>query len=343
MKLVRFLLFPFAVLYDLITTIRSFFFDVGIFKQTSFKIPVIVVGNLSVGGTGKTPQVEYLVRLLKDAYKVAILSRGYKRKTKGFVLLDEVHSAEDVGDEPLQYFKKFNNINVAVDANRVEGIKKLLEDTSPEVILLDDAFQHRKVKGSFYILLTKYNDLFVDDFLLPTGNLRESRSGAKRADVILITKCPANLDNIQQEKIKNKLKKYYKEIFFTTISYADKLSGNKEISIDELTEHEVLLVTGIANPKPLTAFLTEKDIAFQHLKFPDHHYFSLTDIQTIQQKFEAINFSKKIILTTEKDYVRLEKKLKEISFISIETTFLDTTNISFNSLIQNHIQQSQRC
>ena len=343
MKLVRFLLFPFAVLYDLITTIRNFFFDVGIFKQTSFKIPVIVVGNLSVGGTGKTPQVEYLVRLLKDAYKVAILSRGYKRKTKGFVLLDEVHSAQDVGDEPLQYFKKFNNINVAVDANRVEGVKKLLEDTSPEVILLDDAFQHRKVKGSFYILLTKYNDLFVDDFLLPTGNLRESRSGAKRADVILITKCPANLDNIQQEKIKNKLKKYYKEIFFTTIFYADKLSGNKEISIDELTEHEVLLVTGIANPKPLTAFLTEKDIAFQHLKFPDHHYFSLTDIQTIQQKFEAINFSKKIILTTEKDYVRLEKKLKEISFISIETTFLDTTNISFNSLIQNHIQQSQRC
>ncbi|QNM86990.1 tetraacyldisaccharide 4'-kinase [Polaribacter pectinis] len=343
MKLVRFLLFPLAVLYDLITSIRNFFFDVGIFKQTTFKMPVIVVGNLSVGGTGKTPQIEYLVRLLKDAHKVAILSRGYKRKTEGFVMLNETHSAEDVGDEPLQFYKKFKKINVAVDANRVEGIKKIIATKSPEIILLDDAFQHRKVKGSFYILLTKYNNLFVDDFLLPTGNLRENRSGANRADVIVVTKCPKELDKNQQENIKKKLQKYKKEIYFTTISYAEKLSGSRQILIEELKDYQVLLVTGIANPKPLTDFLSDKKVNYQHLKFADHHHFSSTEINAIQQKFDAINSNRKIILTTEKDFVRLEGRLNEVSFLGIETTFLDVTSTSFNLLIKSHVQQNQRC
>ena len=190
MKVLRFILFPFAILYDFVTRIRNFFFNTGIFHQTSFKTPVIVVGNLSVGGTGKTPQIEYLIRLLKNNFKTAVLSRGYKRETKGFVLLNENHVAIDVGDEPLQYFQKFKNIDVAVCANRVKGITNLIKSNTPEVILLDDAFQHRKVKGSFYILLTKFDDLFMDDFLLPMGRLRESREGAKRADVILVTKCP---------------------------------------------------------------------------------------------------------------------------------------------------------
>ena len=193
MKLVRFLLFPFSVLYDLITSIRNFFFNIGIFKETNFNTPIIVVGNLSVGGTGKTPQIEYLIKLLKDVYKVAVLSRGYKRKTTGFVFVNNEHTANDVGDEPLQYFKKFKDISVAVNENRVEGVINLEKQQSPEVVLLDDAYQHRKIKGSFYILLTKYNDLFTDDFLLPTGNLRESRAGANRTDVIIVTKCPENL------------------------------------------------------------------------------------------------------------------------------------------------------
>jgi tetraacyldisaccharide 4'-kinase len=175
MKVLRFILFPFAILYDFITRIRNFFFNTGIFHQTSFKTPVIVVGNLSVGGTGKTPQIEYLIRLLKNNFKTAVLSRGYKRETKGFVLLNENHLAIDVGDEPLQYFQKFKNIDVAVCANRVKGIANLIKSNIPEVILLDDAFQHRKVKGSFYILLTKFDDLFMDDFLLPMGRLRESK------------------------------------------------------------------------------------------------------------------------------------------------------------------------
>ena len=337
MKFLRFLLFPFAIIYDVVTTIRNFFFEVGVFKQTSFKVPVIVVGNLSVGGTGKTPQIEYLIRLLKDGFKTVVLSRGYKRKTEGFVLLNDTHSAEDVGDEPLQYFKKFQNIDVAVDANRVAGISKLITDKSPKVILLDDAFQHRKVKGSFYILLTKYDDLFTDDFLLPTGNLRESRRGARRADVILVTKCPTNLTEASKNSIIHKLKKYNTNVFFTTISYDESTSGNKSVLVDDLKNYEVLLITGIANPNPLLSFLSEKNVAFKHLKFPDHHNFTDKEIGIIKKEYADLKSSKKLILTTEKDYVRLESNLNELSFLGIQTSFLAEQEV-FNSIIKSHIK-----
>jgi tetraacyldisaccharide 4'-kinase len=339
MKFVRYLLFPFAILYDLITSIRNFFFNTGIFKETSFHMPVIVVGNLSVGGTGKTPQIEYLIRLLKDIYKVSVLSRGYKRKTKGFVLVNKKHTAYDVGDEPLQYFKKFPNIKVAVDANRVEGIHDLIKQKSPEIVLLDDAFQHRKVKGSLYILLTKYDDLFTDDFLLPTGNLRESRAGAKRADIIVVTKCPFDLKEVDKENIKGKLQQYKKAVYFTTISYSDKIAGSQEFSLNELKQFEVLLITGIANPNPLLEFLISKEIKFTHLKFADHHHFSMKEIEVINQKFLAINADNKLMLTTEKDYTRLSNRLKELSFLEIETTFLED-NKQFNNTIKSHIHKN---
>ncbi|APZ47957.1 tetraacyldisaccharide 4'-kinase [Polaribacter reichenbachii] len=338
MKFLRFLLFPFAIIYDAVTTIRNLFFDVGVFKQTSFKTPVIVVGNLSVGGTGKTPQIEYLIRLLKDVFKVSVLSRGYKRKTKGFVLLNNFHNALDVGDEPLQYFKKFTNITVAVDANRVEGVQNLIQQKSPDVILLDDAYQHRKIKGSFYILLTKYNDLFTKDFLLPTGNLRESRSGAKRADVIIVTKCPNNLDFNQQESIKRKLKKYQKEVFFTTISYGEIKSKQNLISVDDLKNYQVLLITGIANPNPLLNYLDDNKINYNHLKYADHHHFSFEEIKEIKEKFNVFTSDKKIILTTEKDYTRLSDVLEKLFYIEIETRFLDNQKEDFNQKIINHIQ-----
>ncbi|MEY2867889.1 MAG: hypothetical protein RIR01_289, partial [Bacteroidota bacterium] len=194
MNLLRKILFPFAILYGLVTAIRNFLFDKGILKSYAFDLPIIAVGNLSVGGTGKTPQIEYLIRLLSTKYKVATLSRGYKRKSEGFVLADANVNAEILGDEPFQFFQKFPNIQVAVDANRKNGIEQLLSKNSkPEVILLDDAYQHRKVKAGFYILLTAYGDIYADDFMLPTGNLRESRSGAHRADVVVVTKCPPNL------------------------------------------------------------------------------------------------------------------------------------------------------
>lgn len=337
MKLVRFLLFPLAIVYDLITTIRNILFDVQVLKSTSFKIPIIIVGNLSVGGTGKTPQIEYLIRLLKDTYKVAVLSRGYKRKTSGFVLLNKSHTSIDVGDEPLQYFKKFSNIYVAVNENRVEGINMLMTQKSPEVVLLDDAFQHRKVVGTFYILLTKYDDLFTADFLLPTGNLRERKSGAKRADVIVVTKCPVVLNDNEKQLIKRKLKRFNKKVFFTTISYADKISGDKEMSIELLKSFEVLLITGIANPTPLLQFLSFQQIKYTHLEFGDHHHFSSKEIVDIQQTFSNLDRAKKVILTTEKDYTRLKNRLDHLFYLEIETQFLEEKTV-FDAMIKSKIQ-----
>jgi tetraacyldisaccharide 4'-kinase len=339
MKVLRFLLFPLAIVYDFITRIRNLFFEIGFFKQTFFKTPVLVVGNLSVGGTGKTPQIEYLIRLLKNNHKIAVLSRGYKRKTTGFVLLNKNQTATDVGDEPLQYFKKFKNIHVAVDANRVAGISTLISKIKPDLILLDDAFQHRKVKGSFYILLTKYNDLFVDDFVIPTGNLRESGLGANRADIILVTKCPVSISKSEQDSIKHKLSTFHKKVFFTSILYADTVLGAVQIPTLELHNFEVLLITGIANPDSLTDYLKSINVKFQHLKYADHHHFSKNEIRNIEKKFDAMQ-SPKIMLTTEKDFVRLEAYLKDLSYLPVETFFLNNENQVFNTIINTHLKEN---
>lgn len=221
MNLLRKILFPFAILYGFITGIRNFLFDKGILKSYSFEFPVIVVGNLSVGGTGKTPQIEYLIRLLSERYSIATLSRGYKRKSDGFILANANATAATLGDEPFQFFQKFPSIQVAVDVDRKNGIEQLLaQERKPQVILLDDAFQHRKVKAGFYILLTAYYDLFVEDYILPTGNLRESRSGAQRADIIVVTKCPETLSGIEQTQIKQSIKAYSNApVYFSTIAF----------------------------------------------------------------------------------------------------------------------------
>ena len=333
MRAIRFLLFPFAVLYDLITTIRNYFYDTGVFKSTSFDIPVIAVGNLSVGGTGKSPQIEYLIRLLQQDKKVAVLSRGYKRKTEGFVLINDSHLAIDVGDEPLQFFKKFKSISVAVDANRVNGIQQLQKTVQPDVVLLDDAFQHRKVKAGFYVLLTKYDDLYSNDFIVPTGNLRESRRGAKRANVIVVTKCPESLPQSEQQQIIKRLNlNKDQEVFFSSISYHSKTKGSDQISIDELHEYEIVLVTGIANPTPLLKFLEKKNCKVNHLKFPDHHNFSSQDIQKIQAKYAELTSAKKIVLTTEKDYMRLLKYIGMLSYLEIETMFLGDAEVFKNEI-----------
>ncbi len=337
MKFLRFLLFPLSILYDLITKIRNLLFDFGVLKSTYFSLPVIVVGNLSVGGTGKTPQIEYLIRLLKDKYNIAVLSRGYKRKTTGFLIVNNSHSALHVGDEPLQYFKKFKNITVAVNEKRKQGIEELISQKLPKVILLDDAFQHRAVKGSFYILLTKYDDLFTDDFLLPTGNLRESRAGVERTDIIIVTKCPLNLNQDQKEIILAKFNKYKKDVFFTNISYADKISGQYQFSLEELKDFEILLITGIANPSPLLRFLKDQQISFRHLKYPDHHQFSKKEITRINHDFDAIKSHKKLILTTEKDYTRLSGELKELCYLEIGIRFFDDKEAAFNKMIMSHI------
>lgn len=328
MIIIRYLLFPFSILYGCITSIRNFLFDKGILKSYSFDIPVIAVGNLSVGGTGKTPQIEYLIRLLSDNYKIATLSRGYKRKSKGFILADETTTAAFLGDEPFQFYKKFPKIQVAVDADRKNGIEKLLSQSDkPDVILLDDAFQHRKVKAGFYILLTSYDDLFYKDFILPTGNLRESRSGANRTDLIIVTKCPKNLSYEEQNNIRNEIG-LDKDIFFTFIDYDEKVySIDKELEVNSIKKSDKLLVAGIAKPEPFFRHLDAK--TNEKISFPDHHNFSDSDIENIKNKSKN-----SLIITTEKDFVRLNGKLpnEQLFYLPIKSKFINN-ELVFNSEI----------
>lgn len=339
MIFVRYLLFPFAILYGCITSVRNFLFDRGILKSFSFDVPIIAVGNLSTGGTGKTPQIEYLIRLLSDKYKVATLSRGYKRKSKGFILANSTVTAEVLGDEPFQLYKKFSNVQVAVDADRKNGIEQLLsQNVKPEVILLDDAFQHRKVKAGFYILLTAYDDLFCDDWMLPTGNLRESRSGAKRADMIIITKCPNDISDLAQENIKKQIMPFFdgnqEHIYFSSIEYDDYVYNQlNRKSVREIQSFEKLLLAGIAKPEPFFKYLQGKkdDV----LVFPDHHHFTTNEINEIEQKGKQ-----KIIVTTEKDFVRLKDaaELRNLYYLPIKSGF--TTNdskINFDNTIKHYV------
>lgn len=336
MNVLRKILFPFAILYGFITTVRNFLFDKGILKSTTFNVPVIAVGNLSVGGTGKTPQIEYLIRLLSDKYKVATLSRGYKRKSEGFVLADATSNAEILGDEPFQFYQKFPNIQVAVDANRTNGITQLLsQNEKPEIILLDDAYQHRKVKAGFYILLTSFGDLYADDFMLPTGNLRESRSGAHRANIVVVTKCPSNLSNEKQEEIRLKLNlTCSQQIFFSFIDYDDEIySKDEKIAVSEIKNEPKILLAGIAKPKPFFDYLkNEKD---ECLTFPDHHHFSDADLEEIQKKAQ----NKKII-TTEKDFVRLKdsKLISQLYYLPIKSTFI-TNRQNFDATILEFVKR----
>ncbi len=335
MNFLRKILFPFAFLYWLITYIRNWLYDKNIFDAIEFDIPIIAVGNLSVGGTGKTPQIEYLIRLLSDKYKVAVLSRGYKRTSEGFILADENATASSVGDEPFQFFSKFPNIQVAVDANRRNGIENLLQlPNKPDVILLDDAYQHRKVKAGFYILLTAYDDLFCDDYILPFGNLREPSSGKKRADMIIVTKCPNDLSEIAQQKIREKLK-VKQQVFFTTIQYDDYVFGNEsQLLVSEIQSESKVLVAGIAKPKLFFDFLkNEKD---ETLVFPDHHHFSKQDCEQILAKANG-----RKIITTEKDFVRLNGLLpkEQLFYLPIKSIFLNT---NIDKTIEDYVGQSSR-
>lgn len=339
MNLFRKILFPFAILYGFITSIRNFLFDNGLLKSYSFDVPIIAVGNLSVGGTGKTPQIEYLIRLLSPTCKVATLSRGYKRKSEGFILANSASTAEILGDEPFQFYEKFKNIQVAVDADRKNGIERLLSQTSkPEVILLDDAFQHRKVQAGFYILLTSYGDLYSDDFLLPTGNLRESRSGAKRANVVVVTKCPKNLSFNEQNEIKSKLKlEANQEIFFSFVEYDDVVcSSTKSIKLDEIKNDNKILLAGIAKPEPFFGYLQQhNDVC---LRFPDHHHFSEKDISEIINKAQN-----KLVITTEKDFVKLKGSLpnEQLFYLPIRSSFLYKSE-DFAKITANYVGKSTR-
>lgn len=335
MKQFRLLLYPFAIIYGMITGIRNWLYNKAILKSYAFPLPVIAIGNLSTGGTGKTPMTEYLIRLLGENYRLATLSRGYKRKSKGFVLGSEASEPEILGDEPYQFYTKFPDIRVAVDADRVNGINRLISlNPQPQLIVLDDAYQHRRVKAGFYILLTAYGDLYIDDHILPAGNLRESKAGAERADVIVVTKCPADLSATEQQRITSKLKlQPGQQVYFTTIGYDRQVYNETgRLNVEEVKHQPKILVAGIAKPEPF----------FKHLKrvgdilkqYPDHHGFTPNEIQ-------ELNNLNQLIITTEKDYMRLRGKVPNdrLYYLPIRTEFLTGGN-EFNEIIINYVGQS---
>ena len=337
MNILRKLFFPISLIYWLVTFIRNFLYDAGIFKSVTFDIPIIAVGNLSVGGTGKSPQIEYLIRLLSNEYQVATLSRGYKRSTTGFFLADHKANAHTLGDEPFQFYLKYPKTIVAVDEDRVEGIEILLDlPKKPNVILLDDAFQHRRVKAGFYILLTAYDDLFCDDFILPFGNLREPSIGKKRADMIIVTKCPNDIDELAQKKIKDRLN-VSQPVYFSSISYGSNVyNESDQVLVNQIKTEEKVIVAGIAKPKPFFDFLEANSA--ETMIFSDHHNFEEKEILTIINKAKNNK-----IITTEKDYVRLKDKLpkEQLYFLPIQSKFLNSST-DFDKKIIDYVEQSAR-
>ena len=344
----KILLLPISLIYHIVLTIRHKLYDWHILKTTRFEKPVICVGNLNLGGTGKTPTVEYLINILHDNYRVATLSRGYGRKTKGFFQAESTSTVENLGDEPLQYFKKFPEIMVAVDEDRVDGVRKLIRSRFyPEVILLDDAFQHRRIKAGFNLLLTEYQHLYCDDFLFPTGNLRDIKSAAKRADIIVVSKSPEELKEDEKRQIINKLKpKEHQKVFFSYVEYEPLKPLNeaaKQLSVDDTDS--VLAFCGIANPKPFVEELKQHYKTVDFLHFADHHAYTENDVKTILKRYEDLDGKKKIIVTTEKDAARLTKSPYLCQFetaplydLPVSVRFLEEEK--FNETILNYVRQN---
>ena len=304
----RILLFPISLIYHIVLTIRHKLYDWHILKTTRFEKPVICVGNLNLGGTGKTPTVEYLINILRPNYRVATLSRGYGRNTKGFKQAESTSTYEDLGDEPLQYFKKFPKILVTVDEDRVDGVRKLIRSRYyPEVILLDDAFQHRSIKAGLNILLTEYQHLYCNDFLFPAGTLRDVKSAAKRAHIIVVSKSPSVLKEEEKKFIIRKLKPNEEQkVFFSYLEYAPLQPLNeatKQVSSEDA--NAVLAFCGIAHPQPFVEELKKSFQTVDFLPFADHHAYTENDIKSIIKRFENLEGEKKIIVTTEKDAARL--------------------------------------
>lgn len=348
LKSFRYLLYPFSLLYGGLVGFRNWLYNKNIFKSATFNFPVICIGNIAVGGTGKTPMVEYLIRLFKNDYKIATLSRGYKRKTSGFAIANNSTTALEIGDEPMQFHSKFPEITVAVGEERIVAIPQLLQE-HPEtgLIILDDAFQHRQVKAGLNIVLTAYNNLFTRDLMLPAGDLRDVKSSIKRADIILVTKCKSGLDINEKEKIINEINPLpHQSVFFTELVYAEPyhLFNNQKTTIHSQTT--ILLICGIANPKPLKDFLKDNLHSYDMLRYPDHHIFNSDDLADIKKQFEKIENQNKLILTTEKDAMRLlkyENELKNypIYILPVAHTFLFNQGPAFNDILLKFIKSYQ--
>jgi tetraacyldisaccharide 4'-kinase len=345
LKTFRIILFPLALLYWLIIAVRNFFYNARIFKSSSFGLPLVCVGNLSVGGTGKSPMVEYLVGLLKDKFPVATLSRGYKRKTKGYSLANQSTTALEIGDEPMLFHLKFPEIPVAVGEERLDAISQLLHDKpDTRVIILDDAFQHRAIKAGLNILLTDYNNLFTRDFYLPNGDLRDQKSSYKRAEIIVVTKCDPSLNQDERERITREIgPRAGQSVFFTSIKYGDIYHIHTKQKYQPADTTEVLLVTGIANPKPLMRMLEENYNGYSMLQYPDHHIFTIDDLKEIKKRLNQLTTEDKIVLTTEKDAVRLVKFDTQLTglplyVIPVRHDFLFGEEAKFNELVTSFIR-----
>ncbi|MET3732463.1 tetraacyldisaccharide 4'-kinase [Moheibacter stercoris] len=340
----RKLLLPLSGLFWIGVSLRNLAYKLGIFRSRKFPIPVICVGNLSVGGTGKSPHVIMVAELLKDEFQTAMLSRGYGRKTSGLVIANYSSKVYDIGDEPLQFFNRFRNkIVVAVSENRIIGIQKLMGFFKSQVVIMDDGFQHRQVKPGYSILLTDFNHPYTQDYLLPAGNLREPRSGANRANVIIVTKCPDAFTIKQRDAILAKINaKPHQKVYFSKIVYSNSLIGKRfTLTSDEWRDYQVLLVTGIANSEPFVEFVKNRFNKVQHMNFPDHHNFSMADIQEIDQEYDKIQNLHKIILTTEKDYMRLKDEsalIENLFYLPIEVELNDLDDFKQNLL--NYVRKN---
>jgi tetraacyldisaccharide 4'-kinase len=352
MKAIRILLFPFSLIFGTIVTLRNFFYNNNILTSSEFDAPVISVGNLTVGGTGKTPHIEYLIRLLEKDGKIATLSRGYKRSTRDYIEATTNHNSIEIGDEPMQFKQKFEDAIVAVDHNRVRGVMHLLSDhPNLNAILLDDAFQHRAIKPGFSILLTDYNHPYFSDFFLPTGNLREWKNGANRANTIIVTKTPEDLSANEMAEITRKLRpKKEQNVYFSYIKYGaiqPVFKANSITKLEKGSTPNILLITGIANATPLLQHLDQLDCNYEHLEFPDHHTFSKRDIQEILKIFGNFAPEEKIVLTTEKDAMRFlsmespnELERLPVYYIEIQVDF-HKDRLKFNKEIEDYVRENQ--
>ncbi len=349
-------LLPLSWFYGLGANFRNFLFEVGILKSRAYKTPVISVGNITVGGTGKTPHVEYLVRLLQDKVRVAVLSRGYKRKSSGFVLAGKDTPMEQIGDEPFQMKQKFPDVTIAVDKKRTRGIERLTSEEADgkaiDVILLDDAFQHRYVKPGINILLVDYHRLIIYDKLLPAGRLREPLKGKNRADIVIVTKCPKELKPMEFRVITRAMGLFpYQHLYFSTLEYDQLRPVFKETSagtMSRLAEQNVLLLTGIASPRQLLEDLKPEAMSITPLAFPDHHKFRRKDIRRLNETFEAMP-SPKCIVTTEKDATRLtvaeglsDEVRRSLYVQPVRIKFMSDQEESFNQNIIGYITKNSR-
>ncbi len=352
MKILQVILLPLSFCYGLLMKVRNLFFDLGILPVKEFDRAVISVGNLSFGGTGKTPQIEYLIRLLTPAFCIATLSRGYGRTSSGFIIASKKSNVKYVGDEPLQFIKKFDNIKVAVDEKRIRGIELLLEKhPETDVILLDDAFQHRYVKPGLSILLTDYHKLYTEDHVLPSGTLREFKTGAGRADLIIVTKTPKIFSPITRRRIIDDIKPLkHQTVLFSFLKYGELVPVFDTLKMEipgRVTN--ILLFTGIANDYPLSEHLARTCSEVVPVKFPDHHVYSEKDIARISQTFHNLPTQKKLIVTTEKDVMRL--KTPELStilknlplfYVPVEVDFHGTDKQLFDNVILSYVNKNKR-